>query len=177
MISLELLVPLCFLIILERFISSKRLQIAFIIIATLATFAFFKPFNWGRLSWGDSYFYVHNASRLDPSQHGIVVMLGRFPTAYVIPELPSSYRFIRPEGSITVKGGENKQFIEEIKKLLKEYSGPLYILYNKQETKFGFNLEASLVKWGLTINYDSCFILKISIPDRLEICQAFNHQK
>lgn len=177
MIPLELLVPLCFLILLERFVSSRRVQIGLITIAILATFAFFKPFNWGRLSWGDSYFYAQNASRLDPSKQAVVVMLGRSPTAYVVPDLPSSYRFIRPEGNITMEGGENNQFIGKIKKLLEEYSGPLYILYNQGERNFGFNLEASLAKWGLTINYDSCFILKISIPDRLSICQAFNHKK
>ena len=166
MIPLELLVPLCFLIILERLIKDRKLRTLIVVGALFATFISFKPFNWGRLSWSDSYFSVE-AAGFDTSENAIVVMLGLSPTSYVIPHLPPNYRFVRPEGNLRIRGG--KKFFLEIKSMLKEHKETVYILYNKKEQKI--QVEKSLTLLGLDTNIESCFTLKLNTPDQLEVCR------
>lgn len=168
LIPLELLVPLCFLIILERLTNNRTLRTLIVVGALLTTFISFKPFNWGRLSWSDSYFSVE-AAGFDTSENAIVVMLGLSPTAYVIPQLPPIYRFVRPEGNLGMRGGENNNFFIEIKSLLKDHKETVYILYNKKERNI--QLEKSLTRLGLDTHIESCFTLKLNTPDQLEVCR------
>jgi hypothetical protein len=167
-IPLELLVPICFLIILERLTNNRKLRTLIVVGALLATFISFKSFNWGRLSWSDSYFSVE-ATGFDTSENAIVVMLGASPTAYVIPQLPPIYRFVRPEGNLGMQGWENNNFLIEIKSLLKEHKETVYILYNKKERNI--QLEKSLTRLGLDTHVESCFALKLNTPDHLEVCR------
>jgi len=181
MISLEILVPLCFLIILERMISTKTIQPYIAISAVVLTLIFFRPFDWGRLAWDSSYFSV-DTSRFDTSENAMVIMLGRSPTSYLIPEFPVNFRFVRPEGNIPtyvdshgnirLRRDDEQKFFIEIKTLLGQHTGPLYILYNKEEQNI--QPEESLLRLGMTMTpaIKNCFLLTINTPDKIEMCQV-----
>jgi hypothetical protein len=173
-ITVELLVPLCFIIILERFVHSAKFRIILVIVAICLTFCYFKPFDWGRLGWGDSYFILDTA-RLDDSGNAIVIMLGNSPTSYVIPKFPPNYRFVRPEGNLfgnSISNSNDSKFFADIKNLLNENYGTIYILYNKNEGNF--DLEKSLANLELSSKLEDCFLLIINTPDELEFCRLSN---
>jgi hypothetical protein len=179
MISLELLVPLCFLIIQERVISSHKIQMHLALGALILTLACFRPFDWGRMSWDDKYFEVE-ASVFNTADNAIVILLGRAPISYVIPQFPENYRFIRPEGNIQTYVAENgliqprpderQLFVAAAKDVLRSTTGPIYILYDKNET--GIQPKISLQNLGIASTLDDCFILRINTPDKLEICRV-----
>jgi hypothetical protein len=77
---LELLVPVCFLILLERVIPSGKIRVMLAVTAALLTLAVFKPFTWGRFSWTDKYFSV-DTTPFNTSEDALVVMLG---SSYVL---------------------------------------------------------------------------------------------
>ena len=169
MIPLELLVPICFLIIVERMARSTKLKATLLIIAILVTFVSWEPFNWGRVNWGTSYFSV-DVSRFDPSENAIVVMLGTAPMSYIIPHFPPTYRFVRPEGNI-IEWGMDTNFLSDVRALLNEHEGAIYILYSSYGQNFELN--AKLAQWKLSTDAASCQPLKINIPDNLVMCQGF----
>jgi len=179
LIPLELLVPLCFLILLEQLLPSQKVQATIAVGAALLTILVFRPFNWGRLSWGDAFFSV-NTAQFDTSKDSVVIMLGRSPTSYVIPEFPANFRFVRPEGylftyvdakgKIRIRGDERYKFFIMIKNLLDQRSGPVYILYDTKEP--GIQPEESLLQLGISPKIDNCLLLEVNTPDQLEICQV-----
>lgn len=175
-IPLELLVPLCFLILLERFIQSGNLRIVVAVSAVCLTFFFFKPFNWGRLNWSDSYFSL-DTSRLDDARNPVVIMLGSSPTSYILPLFPKNYRFVRSEGNIFMDANgapRTSDFLADIKDLLKRQNDNIYILFNKNEKNI--QVEQSLKNLDLEMMAQDCFTLKINTPDELEFCHLSGQQ-
>lgn len=179
MIPLELLTPLCFLTLLEHVVPSQKNQRTIAICAVILTILLFQPFNWGRLDWDSSYFTVDTA-HFDPSENAVVIMLGRSPTSYVIPEFPSNFRFVRSEGNIFMyvdkngklqaRGDDQSKFFLMTKDLLEHHTGTFYILYNKEEPQV--QPSESLLQLGITPDITDCFILKVNTPDKLEICRV-----
>ena len=140
--------------------------------AVVLTLAVFKTFDWGRLPWDASYFSV-NLNRIEKSENALVIMLGNSPISYVIPEFPSSFRFVRPESNlITYKDQYN--FSTGIKDLLKQHTGPMYILYNSEEKNIFVN--QNLTSLGLSTVTKECFPLKTNTPDRLVMCSLPDRQ-
>jgi len=175
MIPLELLVPLCFLIILERFVRSGKLRAIIAVGAVCLTFLFFKAFDWGRLDWGNSYISV-DATHLNDSGNPVVIMLGWAPMSYVIPQFPVNYRFVRPEGNLFGGGGHkfrSNDFFVDIKNLLEHYNGNIYILFDKNEN---IELRRSLENLDLNLNIKDCFLLVLNTPDELEFCRLFESE-
>lgn len=169
LIPLELLVPLCFFILLERLLPSQKMQIILAVSAAVLTISLFRSFNWGRLDWGTSYFSI-DTSHFDPAENTIVVMLGRSPTSYLIPEFPKNYRFVRPEGNLYAGKKKQQIFFIMIKDMLEKQKGSFYILYNKEEPDI--QPEESLLRLGITPSIEECFLLKVNTPDILEMCRV-----
>jgi len=179
LIPLELLAPLCFLILLEDVIPSQKTQMNMAIAAAILTLFVFRPFSWGRQTWSGSYFSV-DTTQFDTSADAVVIMLGRSPTSYIIPEFPSTYRFIRPEGNLFTFADEKGnlhpredtqlRFLKLSEDILDLHTGLLYILYNTDETNI--QPAESLLRLGITPNITDCFLLKINTPDKLEICRV-----
>jgi hypothetical protein len=167
MIALELLVPTCFLIILGRIVPNSRTQVTVALGAALITLFFFRPFDWGRTAWSDPYFRVDTAN-YPASEHVTVVMLGNAPMAYVIPEFPPSFRFLRPEGNLV--RGDGYGLYREVAMRLKQQSGPVYLLYNVGDRNA--NPEASSARLGLRLDSQDCADLVLNTPDQLRMCHA-----
>ena len=167
LIPLELLVPLCFLLTLDRLPISSRLAIGVACIAALPVFVLFKPPDWGRLPWSDPYISV-NTGNLHLREDGLVVMLGQSPMSYVIPSFPGGYRFIHPESNL-LPAADKFQLSRQIHAELQEYKSAVYVLYDAGNP--AFNLEDSLSRLGL---YDlrKCLPLETRVHDRLELCLA-----
>jgi hypothetical protein len=173
-IVLELLVPICLLIVVDRLVESRRTILGIAVTAGLLVLLFFRPFNWGRLEWRDEYFSV-DTTRYSGSQNALVVMLGESPTAYVIPEFPPSYRFVRPENNFMSheerEGFSTDGFLVEIKQLVQRHHGKMYVLYNSLETNI--DPEKSLSRLGLeNAQIIGCALLKINTRDKLKMCEV-----
>ncbi len=120
LIPLELLSPLCFLIVLDRLVVSRKLYATIVAVALVAGGLSFKPFNWGRIDYADKYFDV-DSSPLDSSKNAVVVMLGITPMAFLIPELPARYRFVHPDTSLFINGDSGCLFDKTIRTLLRDH--------------------------------------------------------
>jgi len=166
-VALELLVPLCLLLVLDRLIASRKLLLTIAAISAIVTLSVLKPFNWGRLPWDDPYFSVR-APGLHLSQDAVVVMLGWSPTAYVIPAFPPNYRFVRPEGNLNE--GDAYGFFQEIKQLVQESKEAIYILYDENDRHV--DLAASSSRLGIEIDTQDCAALVLDTPDKLLMCRA-----
>ncbi len=167
LIPLELLLPLCFLIILDRLIASKRLVIAIASLCALATLAAFRPFDWGRLPWGDPYISV-NTNNLQLRPDGLVVMLGKAPTAYVIPFFPASYRFVHLESNV-IRVAETSGFSQQIEAEIQGHPGAVYVLYDDADP--AFNIRDSAARAGLE-DLRKCHLLETTTRDHLMFCLA-----
>lgn len=169
-IPLELLVPICFLIVVERFVPPGRSRQMLILGSAALTFVFLRPFHWGRLDWAGSYFQVDTTFLNDEGQP-LVIMLGSSPTSYVVPEFPSQYRFIRPEGNLFAgrdRSPRDSRFLAEIQEILALQEDQVYLLYDSNEP--GLDLEHSLDKLGLDMNIGECICLSVNTPDALQFC-------
>jgi hypothetical protein len=168
LIPLELLIPLGLALLTERLTNSARLRLAILAGATLAILVFFKPYSWGRVPWSDRYLEVETAQFAESAPQGaLVIMLGSSPNSYVIPEFPENFRFVRPEGNLLLD--ENDLFFQQIKSLLAEYKGPIYVLYSKIETNI--KVEQSLERLGLPNQVNQCSELQLNVPwQLLEMC-------
>lgn len=168
-IALELLVPLCFLIVLSHMIRSRKAQIAIAISALAVTFIVYKPANWIRASWTPSYIEV-DTSRFERLDNGLVVMLGDVPTSYVIPEFPKDYRFIRPDSNF-IEIDEPYQFSRMMKTIIANHQGPIFILYYVKDDLS--QLGEKLSKLNLQPKTGKCFKLKVNTPDEFEMCRVY----
>lgn len=167
LIPLELLVPLCFLVLLERMLGRGAAFAGVALSAALLVAITFKPFNWIRLPWSDPYFSV-DTSRFDASQPALVVMLGGSPTAYVIPAFPPSYRFVRPESNFIQE--DSYKLSALIEDALQDHAGPVYVLYDTRDSRV--DLDRSLEQLDLEFDPQECLPLQVNTRDALAVCEA-----
>ena len=168
LIPLEILVPLTFFIITERFVQTTRGRISILVAAAVLMLIFFKPYSWGRVPWKDPYLGVNTASFETSSPDGaVVIMLGKSPMSYVIPKFPENFIFVSPESNLELK--EHDGFSQEIKTLVENYEGTIYVLYSKEEKSVKF--ENSMARLGINAKIRNCSELSINIPwQHMEIC-------
>ena len=166
LIPLELLVPLCFLVVLERVCQSRKTRIGIAVSAALIVLVMFTAPNHGRIEWGDPYFEV-DATPFESTYDAVAVMLGTSPMAYVVPHLPPNLRVVRPEGNLRLR--EKDRFFVDIKTLLEQHKGVIYILFYEGDKQV--QVEDSLVRLGLNVHVENCFALRTNTPDRLKVCR------
>jgi hypothetical protein len=146
-IPLEQLAPLVIFILLSwlcgtrrSFIQSATMSVAILLVTTVAP-------NWGRASFGKSWFDVHIPNELT-SDHALYVMLSGEPIAYVIPFFPASDAFIRIDGNMPLVpmvalGREALSKIRSHKGMIRTLSPAGYSLQQSTERLKSFELELS----------------------------------
>ena len=169
-IVLELLVPICAAIVLERIVSSGWVRMAMGIVLVILVVIKYSPLSWGRGGWSDPYLFVDTSS-LDRNEKSVVIMLGYSPISYAIPFFPTGMRFVRPEGNLDLNG--QTQFIKEIQDLLNgSLDQNFFVLYDLAEK---VNPVESISKLGINGKMGECYSLQANIPDKLDLC-LFSHQ-
>ena len=166
-IALEMLVPLCILMIFDYLFDKKKLiYIAFLIFIIIGSIDY-QPFNWGRQSWDGSYIKA-DTQKYSLENKAVVIMLGMAPTSYVIPDFPNGFKFVRPESNLQ----QDYQYglFDKIKTVINDSNDPLYILYDKNDLTV--NLERSLVNLSLEATYNGCNMLENSFDDELIMCKV-----
>ena len=169
-ISLEFLIPVVFLALLDRITSSNKTRIAVGLCSTIAVFSVFKPADWGRTPWRDPYIRV--ACELNPlPDEAVVLMLGQSPMAYIVPNFPPSTRFLRPEGNLGLDGQEIYHL--QIKSLADQnkQNGKLFLLWSLEEDTTT-NPTKSLKRLGLTLKQLDCYDIKTNMRDRFKLCRV-----
>ena len=100
-IPLELLAGVLLLLSLDRVLPSRRELYVVFAVLTLFAVLWSRPSNWGRIPYGDDWVGVSDAPSGPPTLY--VMMSGGAPTAYVIPSLSPSDRFIRLTGNMPLE--------------------------------------------------------------------------
>jgi hypothetical protein len=166
-IVLELLVPVCFLLVLDRiFISKKVIPIAFSTTIVVGA-VFFTPYNWIRIPWAHTYIEV-DSTPMHTVHNADIVMLGESPTSYVIPFFPKDNRFLRPESNFLLdyKTGLNDQ----IYAIIHEDKNPIYLLYDKNDSKV--DLLRSATNLNLDLQPIKCLDIQDNMPEELVFCET-----
>ncbi len=123
-----------------------------------------RPGNWGRVSWGSSYFgFVPPA--VDDPDNAMVLMTGVDPMAYVIPFFPKTVRFLRIQSYFSGPAGTPDGYDILMENLVAKQHGPLYVLYRSYEK--GASLMA-LNAYGLAIDTTTCKDLRPHIEEHLK---------
>jgi hypothetical protein len=164
LISLELLVPIVLFALLERGVRSNKIRIAIAVAAVSVIFVMFRPLNWGRMAWSNPYISV-DTGPYALEDDAVMVMLGSAPSAYVIPHLPQGIRYVRPGGNLRLREGD--LFLDEIRHIVKEHNGPMYVLFD--ETYTSRQMQTALAQFKMDFRLGNCFHLKTNVPGRLII--------
>jgi hypothetical protein len=99
--ALEMLAPLCIVLLgMELVVPSRRTVIATLAFAFLLTVSV-RPLREARGEWDGDYFGVTLPAAVTRDANTLVLMGGFAPTAFVLPQLPSSQRFLRVQGNFT----------------------------------------------------------------------------
>lgn len=167
LIPLEFLVPLCSVLVLDRVFKDRHLMISVVILSVMLGLYGYQSFDWGRTDWSSPYIKI-DSSQYKAVDGGVVLMLGQAPTAYVIPEFPKSFRFIRLESNFIY--GYEYGFVEQIELIVQETTSPIYIMYEKSDS--AVNIDRSLQQFDLSLDQNDCSILINNIPDQIYFCQV-----
>jgi hypothetical protein len=164
-VVLELLAPICFLVLIDRFGLPRPAQWVAVLFAVLLlgggmlysarVYGGVDAFTGGRLHWTERFFEV-DATPFESPDSTIVVMLGPSPMAFVIPELPPEMRFLRPEGNLHLR--ERNGLYAEVTSSLKEHTGAVYIMFSDPPSK-PFNPMPRARRLGLEYDPTQCFSL------------------
>ena len=162
-IPLELLVPLVFFILIEKFGLSSPHQLRYGIVGVLIIMVFFKPAIPRQRSpdWTARYIEV-DTSFLSDSDSSAVIMLGGWPMSYVIPAFPSSVRFLRPEGNLRLRN--KHELMKKIKRAIATHEGPLFVIAGGRVR--GIRLEQSAARYSLAIDTTRCMSLNQNLPGK-----------
>jgi hypothetical protein len=165
-ITLELLVPLCFLLVLDRMALAPRWLAGLSLVAAAVSLMIMRPPNWDRMPWTDLYF-PHRLRESELAPSGLVVAFGFAPMSYLIPEFPAGYRFIRPEAMRV-----SSLFGAQLREVLASYDGQVYVLYDR--TDRWLNLPEALRWIDLTVDPGGCRpLIKVNDLDEFELCTAY----
>jgi hypothetical protein len=152
LLPLEMLAPLGIFLIIKAIPWRPVAQNCAACLCAILLLATVQPGNWGRISWGESYFGVEPPLLADPD-HTMVLMTGYDPTSYVIPFFPETVRFVKIHGYFTKPTDTPNGFDLRMRDLVSTHRGPLYVLYRVDDKDTSL---AALNAYGLTIDWDNC---------------------
>jgi hypothetical protein len=164
---LELIAPLVFGVLVSRLGVPRRFLVGLLAVLGIAIIIMLHAPNQKRQAWSARYFEVDTSAIPDPG-HTIVLMLGGAPMSYVIPELPSGPRFLRPEGNLSLREGDG--LMARIRSALEVHAGPVLILFDARDPDV--DLAESSHRFGLSADEAACRTLETNVPDDLRICFA-----
>jgi hypothetical protein len=168
LIGVEMLAPLAFVAALDRWGLAQRWRMLVMAGALLATLAWLKPGDWGRVPWTASgdYVIVETPALTAPAQT-IVLMAGFEPLSYVIPKFPPAVRFLRIHsyfaGPADVGNGHNRLMQD----IVAAHDGPLFALFSGGEEAAARD---ALAHYRLAIDGASCRPLANNFHDNLRWC-------
>lgn len=118
--------------------------------------------NWGRVSWGPSYFGIRYKKGALPQQ--ALILVGAKPIAFVIPELPKGLNFdyLGNPGGIA-----SKLWFDKLKTQISRERKPIFLLTN---TKSLTANSVSLKNYHLGIAREQCVSLKNRGREGILIC-------
>ena len=122
LVVIELLSGLVIFLLLELIINSSRYRTFIFIPIALLMIVTTVPANYGRVSWGPSWFDVNVPSELT-AQNEMFIMLTTEPYSYVIPSFPADSRFVRIESNLDPS---KTRFDTQIRQAIADHKGPIY---------------------------------------------------
>jgi hypothetical protein len=141
-----------------------RLRMALVAVLAVALVAGTRPWDPGRVAFGDAYFDVR-APRLPG---GALVIVGyRHPMAYAIPFFGPGARFVSPANNFLAPGQRNR-LAEHAAALIRDHPGPRYLLEYKERNAHD---ERTLQHFGLVAVDSECIPVRSSFDeDHMRIC-------
>lgn len=168
-ITLELILPLVFLAIVERLVSSQMIRLVFSITTMVIILTLLQPFSYARVQWSKQYLDFQSTIPMSRMDNAVVIMVGHSPMAYVIPFFPDSTRFIRVDGNLRLNQTHGLfQMAKNIAATELEGNGNIYSLSHNVEK---LNLNKSLGALGVEGETGECFIIKVNRGDQMRLCK------
>lgn len=164
---LEGLAPILIFVLLRHLL----IKGAAIVTLFLITFNAINPHypDWGRISWGKSYFQIEGIKKGLPPK-ALVLVSGK-PLAFVIPELPNGFEFFWLG---KLDGIASPYWYEEMQARIQRSTKPLYLLADKNSLSED---QKPLQKFEVKIELSSCISLKNRARDGILLCRLSKNPK
>lgn len=152
LIAYEMLAPLAITLAIGLLPLGLRAR-AYAIAGTLAfVVVTMQPTNWIRVPWTEKWVTASVPKLADP-HHTLVLITGHEPLSYLIPFFPPAVRFLRIHSGFTGPYEPTVRFNIEMHRIVERHQGPLFVLYNPNETVFA---EKYLPAYRLAIDRGTC---------------------
>jgi len=167
LLPLELLAPLCFALVLDRFGLARWPVRAVGVASAVAVLGFFSLDVPERTLWTSRYLTLDRAG-FDPPPHSLVVMLGWHPMAYVIPQLPADLAYVRPGGNLRLTPRHG--LYRAIEARIRDAEAGLYVMHGGSDRPA--DMLARARELGLGYDPRQCVRLRLDPPDNIRVCRA-----
>ncbi|MCL4873962.1 hypothetical protein KJ039_07765 [bacterium] len=151
LIPLELLAPALVVVLLSYVVRSRPWFYLSVAAALIGIISMVKVPDWGRTNWSESYFGLETPPAYI-EKNSVVIMAGQRPYSYLIPFFPEDIRFVRVESNFTAPH-KNTLYQKEIRELLNEHAGPVYLLVPFANV---FQIEKITGEYGMYARKDDC---------------------
>ncbi|HEY6335449.1 MAG TPA: hypothetical protein VI113_06135 [Alphaproteobacteria bacterium] len=108
--------------------------------------------DWGRVPWTERWVTV-TPPRIEDPARTLVLITGHEPLSYLIPSFPPEVRFLRIHGGFTGPYEPAVRFNAEMRQIVSAHRGPIWALYNPNETAFA---KEYLADYGLALDPAAC---------------------
>ena len=159
LIAYEMLAPLVIVHAVRRLVSGARARMLVSAAVLALAVVTVKPPDWIRVPWSERWVAATPPKLADPD-HSVVLITGHEPLSYLIPFFPPAVRFLRIHSGFTGPYEPQLRFNVEMKAIVAQHQGPLFVLYNPNET--GFAVE-HLAAYGLAIAREDCQLVPSNI--------------
>jgi hypothetical protein len=152
LVVFEMLAPLAIVLAIGLLPLPGRISAAVTAALLILSILSMKVPDWGRVPWTERWVTVTPPKIEDPART-IVLVTGHEPLSYLIPSFPPEVRFLRIHGGFTGPYEPTVRFNAEMKRIVAAHRGPIWALYNPNETGFA---EKYLADYGLALDRASC---------------------
>jgi hypothetical protein len=111
-----------------------------------------RPADWIRVPWSETWVSADVPALAEPGRT-LVLITGHEPLSYLIPSFPPAVRFLRIHSGFTNPTETGVRFNGEMERIVAAHRGPMYVLFNPNETKFA---EKYLPYYRLAIERAGC---------------------
>jgi hypothetical protein len=170
-IVLELLAPAFLAAALAHFGGTERRSL----ICSLAVYAYIclsviSP-NWGRQEFDDDFLKVH-VPPIKNLEKCVVLMAGADGTSFIVPQFPSSTRFVRVYSNLA-SPGRNPNIDRKIFAMLAPYDADRILLYVANLDELDHTRDA-VSFYGVAVDDRACFEVKSGAANKSYLCRAVN---
>lgn len=168
-VILELLAPTFIALVLAYVFRRKVLALALSLAISLVIRIAVVPLDLGRQKYEDD-FLMARIPQVEGLNKSVVVMAGKEPTSYIVPQFPSSTRFVRVSSNFQ-RPGRNRNLDRKIRALLSQYDTDHTLIYVASRSEMDLTRREAAF-YGVSLDEGSCREITSDSGNRGYLCKS-----